>query len=97
MSNIHLVIECWGRRPSEIGIHAFTDHGTAVAAWERMIHEYLDGSDRDADVEINESRHSGVFHTGDGFISIVTETVDENVVGMSVDNPNSIGPQHLRL
>lgn len=86
---VHLVIECWGCTPSEVNLRAFADHGTAMVEWKRLIREYLDGSDRDANVAISGCWHLGVFHTSDGFISVVTEEVDASVIGMSAGNTNA--------
>ena len=75
--NIHIVVECWGNGPGDHGYTVFQDRTKAEKRWEALIHEYLDGSGRDAEKEIARSRTQDyVFHHSGGFMGIVTETVE---------------------
>lgn len=75
--NIHIVVECWGNGSGDHGYHPFRNRKKAEKRWEELVIEYLADPNRDAKTVIANCKEQGfVFRHSDGFIGLVTETVE---------------------
>jgi hypothetical protein len=74
---VHLLIECWGDRLSDLSVTPYADRAHAEEDWAACIEQDLDGSDRNVEEVISEARRKFCYNHGSGFIALETREVQE--------------------